>query len=250
MALAHVLADAAGEVLRARFRKPLNLERKGDSSPVTEADRAAESAMAALIRARFPDHGIFGEEHARENAESRWQWVLDPIDGTRAFLAGYPTFTTLIALCLDGAPVLGVIDQPFLRERWTAEAGGVTLLNGERVRAQARRLEDAVLATTSSDYFTPAQAAAYAKLRARCASAIAGGDAYASAMLASGCVGAVVDAALKPYDYCALVPIVEGAGGVITDWRGKPLTLDSDGSLAAACCPEAHRAMLAELGKQ
>lgn len=239
LVFAHRLADAAGEVLRRYFRMPCTPEVKGDSSPVTVADREAEAAMRALIEAYYPAHGIFGEEGERIRSDARLQWVLDPLDGTRSFIAGYHSFTTLIALTENGVPLLGVIDQPILRERWAA--GSTALLNDRPVRTrQAARLEDIAIASTSHAYFTTAQAQAYRRLCDHTVSASLGGDAYAYAMLASGHLGAVVDVAMKPYDYCALAPVVQGAGGVITDWKGRPLTLDSDGTVAAACTPQVH----------
>lgn len=247
---AETLADASGEVLRRYFGKPPTAELKADASPVTAADREAESAMRALIAGKFPHHGIFGEEGARVNPEAPLQWVLDPIDGTRSFLAGYLTFTTLIALCENGVPMLGVIDQPVLRERWTGlgstatKKSGQTGQNGQPDQTgQTRKPADlsrATLATTSLDYFSEAERAAFKKLRAGVNTAHYGGDAYAYAMLAAGRIDIVADAAMKPYDFCALVPVVEAAGGVITDWRGAPLTLDSDGHVLAAATPELH----------
>lgn len=243
---AHTLADAAGAVLRARFRQAPAAQTKPDGSPVTEADRAAEAAMRALIAEHYPAHGIFGEEAGRERETAALQWVLDPIDGTRAFMAGYPLFTTLIALCENGVPVLGVIDQPHLRERWSAQ-GGATLLNGAPVAASARKtLAGAAIATTSTPYFTPAQAQAFASLIPH-VTLVHGGDAYAYAMLASGQLHAVVDAGMKPYDFCCLPPLIHGAGGVITDWHGAPLTLASEGHTVAACTPELHAEILAVL---
>lgn len=246
LSFAHELADAAGISLLRHFRRPLTPERKADASPVTIADRQAEEAMRALIHIRFPRHGIYGEEGERVNPEAPLQWVLDPIDGTRAYMAGYPTFTTLIALCDKGVPVLGIIDQPFLKERWTGAPGHPTLFNGKPARtAPSVELAQATLATTSTDYFTPAEREAFAAISAQALSTLHGGDAYAYAMLASGNLHAVADAALKPYDFCALSPIIEGAGGTITDWRGQPLTLESDGRVLAACNTELHKAALA-----
>lgn len=238
---ANQLADAAGETLRPHFRAGVMATAKTDGSPVTVADCAAELAMRTLIRSRYPEHGIFGEEAGRDNPEARLQWVLDPIDGTRAFIAGYPTFTTLIALCEDGVPVAGVIDQPYLRERWAAARGGTS--SKKMVASVPKSIS---IATTSMPYFSPKQQAAFTRA-ATGHTVTLGGDAYAYAMLASGILHAVIDAGFKPYDFCALVPVVEAAGGIITDWQGKPLTLASDGEVLAACTPELHRQLLASL---
>lgn len=245
---AHALADAAGDVARRHFRAPLTIVQKEDKSPVTDADREVESAMRALIEKRFPEHGIFGEEHGRSNEQSPYQWVLDPIDGTRSFIAGFPLFTTLISLVRNGTPVLGVIDQPVTCERWLGVAGEKTFYNGKPAAArQPSGLEQAMIATTSMDFFTPEEKTAFLALKARCRYATLTGDAYAYAMLATGRVDIVVDVQLKPYDFCALVPVIEGAGGVITDWEGRPMTLESRGHVVAAANKALHGAALAML---
>ena len=246
--LAQLMADASGEIIRRYFRSGVVVDSKADASPVTRADREAETAMRALIEAQFPAHGIVGEEHGNQRSDAEYQWVLDPIDGTRGFIAGYPLFTTLIALLYRGEPVLGIINQPILNERWVGISGQESTLNFKNVAVRdCRALGSAVLATTSVDYFTPEQAQKFSGLRKQCANTALGGDAYAYAMLASGHLDIVVDAGMKPYDFCALKPVVEGAGGVITDWKGKPLTLSSDGSVLAAATQELHAAALALL---
>jgi len=240
--LANRMADAAGEILRAAYRQPLAVDRKADSSPVTRADRDVEAALCALIEAQYPDHGIIGEEFGDVRAESPYQWVLDPIDGTRSFIGGYPLFTTLIALVHKDIPILGVIDQPILRERRVGVAG-------QNSDSGLRRndIKNATIATTSIDYFTPEQTASFQKLKSQCANTVLGGDAYAYAMLANGQIDIVIDAGLKPYDFCALRPVIEGAGGVITDWEGKAITLASDGRVIAAGSGELHEVALGML---
>ena len=235
--LAERLADAAGEIARRYFRQPLAVEDKADRSPVTMADREAEAAMRALIEARFPTDGILGEEHGTVRADARRVWVLDPIDGTKSFIAGIPLFGILIALMEDGAPVLGVIDQPILRERWVGIAGQPTRKNGAPVRTRAcAQLADASLYATSPDMFG-ADRPAFDRLSRAVKATRFGADCYAYAQLASGFIDLVVEADLKPYDYCALVPVIDGAGGAITDWQGKPLRLHSDGRVVAAGTP-------------
>ena len=242
LALAHRMADASGEILRKAFRQPVSVMEKADTSPVTETDRAVEIAMRALIEAEFPDHGIIGEEFGNVRESSPYQWVLDPIDGTRSFIAGYSLFTTLIALAYEGVPILGVIDQPILHERWVGRAGTKTTLNGSAISTHnCVRLADAVIATTSApDYFSAEENAAFDCVRNQCAQTIVGGDGYGYAMLATGQIELFIDTGLKPYDFCAHKAVIEGAGGVITDWEGYPLTIKSDGKIIAAACWELH----------
>lgn len=232
---AHALADASGEIIRRHFRTPFSVEDKADASPVTVADREAERAMRASIAERYPEHGIVGEEFGNQRADADKVWVLDPIDGTRAFVAGKPIFGTLIALLRGGRPLLGIIDQPVLGERWVGAAGTASRFCAEP--AETRSCADlgrAILNTTSPDLFRGADRDAFARLSARVRSTLYGGDCYAYGLLASGHIDLVVEAGLKTYDYCALVPVVEGAGGRITDWEGNPLHAESDGRVIAA----------------
>ncbi len=232
---ARQLASAAGAVIHRYFRAPLTVEQKADDSPVTIADREAESAMRLLIMQHYPEHGIFGEEGARHLPHAEYQWVLDPIDGTRAFIAGYPTFTTLIALCHHGVPILGLIHQPIMEETWEAACGSPpSLPEMDEAYLFPASNSGLALATTSTDYFTPDEALAFSRVREACGQVVLGGDAYAYAMLASGYIDVVIDAGLKPYDFCALVPVVESVGGKITDWNGAPLHLNSGGQVIAA----------------
>jgi inositol-phosphate phosphatase/L-galactose 1-phosphate phosphatase/histidinol-phosphatase len=238
VALGGQLADATGEVLMSHFRQPLGIIDKADESPVTIADRDAETRMREIIAQTFPDHGVVGEEH-------EYVWVLDPVDGTKAFLSGVPVFGTLIALMRGGKPILGIIDQPVTRERWVGAAGRPTELNGTPVRVAPRGgLGDAVLWSTSPHMFDEVEAerAGFARLRESVKFVHYGGECYQYAMLASGHIDLVVEGDMAPYDYCAHVPIIEGAGGVITDWQGKPLGLESGGKVVAAASPELHKA--------
>jgi inositol-phosphate phosphatase/L-galactose 1-phosphate phosphatase/histidinol-phosphatase len=249
LALARHLADAAGEAIRPYFRKPLAVHDKADLTPVTAADRAAEGAMRALIEARFPDHGIFGEEFGRVREDAELVWVLDPIDGTKSFISGVPLFGTLIALTLDGRSVLGVIDQPILRERWVGAVGRATTLNGAAIRCRAcPTLAAATLFATTPDMFKGEDAACFARVSAAVKLTRFGADCYAYGLVAAGFVDLVLEASLKPYDFCAMVPIVEGAGGVATDWRGGSLHLAADGRTLVAGDRRTHDAALALLG--
>lgn len=235
VALAHDLADAARPVIRKYFRTPVTVDDKDDSSPVTIADREAEAAMRTIIKARFPDHGIFGEEHGRENIDARYVWVLDPIDGTKAFITGKPSFGTLIALCENGIPILGVIDQAITGERWIGGRGLPTTLNGAPVRTRpCDALSKAYAYTTGPEYFDDTTRPGWDRVAARVKLPRYGCDCYAYALVATGFVDLVAEAGLKPYDYCALVPVIEGAGGVVTDWTGAAVTIASPGTICAA----------------
>ncbi|WP_374406986.1 histidinol-phosphatase [Pelagerythrobacter sp.] len=236
LALANRLADAAGEAIRPLFRGTWTAERKPDASFVTEADRAAEEAMRAIIEAERPDDGIIGEEYGNRNPGAARQWVLDPIDGTTSFIAGRPIFGTLIALMEGGWPMLGVIDQPVLRERWVGRVGHATTFNGAPVRcAPCPDLADAVLGTTSPHAFSGEQVDAFMGLAKAVAERkiIYGGDCYNYGLVASGHLDVVCEAGLKLHDFAALVPVVEGAGGTMCDWQGEPLNADSTGEVVA-----------------
>lgn len=236
IALAQRLADAAGAAIRPHFRQPLVSERKGDATPVTLADRSAEQAMRAILTEERPSDGIVGEEFGTENPGASRQWVLDPIDGTAGFLAGRPLFGTLIALLVDGWPVLGIIDQPILMERWLGVTGQQTTLNGKPARTRAcRELGDATIATTGPHYFDDHQGEHFMALAAKTdhRRMVMGGDCYNYAMLASGQLDVVCESNLKLHDWAALVPIVEGAGGTMCDWAGEPLHAASQGDVLA-----------------
>lgn len=237
IALAVRLAEAAGAAIRPHFRSGLSAERKADASPVTIADQAAEEAMRRILKAEAPRDAIIGEEYGTEPGSSGRTWVLDPIDGTVSFIAGRPIFGTLIALLVDGWPVLGVIDQPILGERWVGASGLATTFNGREVRTRAcRELSEAMLATTGPQYFDDHQGAHFMALAARTdhRRMMMGGDCYNYGLLASGQIDLVCEAGLKLHDWAALVPVVEGAGGTMCDWNGQPLRAESDGAGAGA----------------
>lgn len=236
IALARRLADAAGAVIRPHFRELVDSERKPDATPVTIADREAEEAIRAILRAERPDDAVLGEEFGASDGASGRQWVIDPIDGTAGFLAGRPIFGTLIALLADGWPVLGLIDQPILNERWLGVTGQPTTLNDTPVRCRpCPALETATLATTGPHYFDDHQGQHFMALAARTdhRRMVMGGDCYNYAMLATGQLDIVCEAGLKLHDWAALVPVVEGAGGMMCDWNGDPLNARSDGHVLA-----------------
>lgn len=234
--LASRLADAAGNAIRPFFRSHFDHEAKSDASPVTEVDRAAEAAIRAIIDAECPHDAIIGEEYGEKPGTSGRTWVLDPIDGTVSFMAGRPIFGTLIALLDDGWPVLGIIDQCISGERWVGASGRETILNGKPVRTRAcRSLGDATLASTGPQYFDTHDAEHFMTLAARTAHKrmVWGGDCYNYGLLAAGQIDLVIEAGLKLHDFAALVPIIEGSGGLMCDWTGEPLHAESDGHIIA-----------------
>lgn len=246
LALAHRLADAAGEVVRRYFRQPFAIDTKSNLTPVTIADREAEQALRAILAAERPDDGILGEEHGSVGLEREYVWVLDPVDGTKSFMIGRPIFGTLIGLLHHGRPVLGVIDQPILRERWIGAHGHPTTFNGAPVRTRPGTvLADATLSTTTPDMFTDGGEAALAAMRAATRYTVFGSDCYAYGLLANGWLDVVLERDLQPWDWAALAPVIQGAGGSITDWQGRELRLGAVGEVVAsadaalhACCLE------------
>jgi myo-inositol-1(or 4)-monophosphatase len=241
------LAEKSGDFIRPFFANPgLVVETKSDDTPVTQADRGAEELMRALIRKKFPGHGILGEEFGAENAGAEFVWVLDPIDGTKAFASACPLFGTLIALLHRGQPVLGIIHQPVLRQLLLGD-GTTTTFNGRLVRCRATaRIEDATLLT--SDPLNPAEyqnGAAFDSLVRRAKLVRTWGDCYGYLLVASGWADVMCDPILSPWDVAALVPVIRGASGVITDWQGRdPVNAKS---IVAAATPALHAQVIAAL---
>ncbi len=238
---AHAAADAAGAVIRGYFRGgELATRLKEDASPVTAADTAAEAAMREILEKAFPDHAVMGEESGGAGVEllatAEWAWCLDPIDGTKSFMSGRPTFGTLIALLHRGVPVFGIIDQPIARERWAGGTERPTLFNDAlcRVRSKSSSLDDCVVHATTPEMFIGGDSGAFQYLRKHVRGAVYGGDCYAYALLASGHIELVVEADLKPWDFLALIPVVEGAGGFMRDWNGEQVGPRCDGRVVAA----------------
>ncbi len=225
LALAHRLADAAAEVIRRYYDDPA-IAYKADKTPVTQADREAEAAMRAILARECPDHGILGEEHGSDGADKEYVWVLDPIDGTIKFMAGIPTFGTLIGLCHRGEPVLGLMHQPISGQRWSAMRGHEAYYNGAIIQTRpCPVLEDAMLGTTSPYLFREEDRPRFDALRQRAKVTVYGTDCMGYAMLAAGRIDVIVESGLKAYDILPLIPIIEAAGGVITDWQGQHLRL-------------------------
>ena len=249
VALAEQLADAARTEIMPRFRTGIHADVKSDRSPVTEADRESERVMRELINQTFPDHGILGEEFGSENTDAEFVWVLDPIDGTNSFVSGKPLFGTLIALCENKVPVVGLIDAPAVNERWLGAKGTQTTLNGQVAATRScENLDRSWLYATTPDMFEGDDEAAFLRLRDKVWRTVFGGDCYAYGLLASGHVDLVCEASLGTYDFCALAPVVEGAGGIMTDWYGQSLTMDSEGRVLAAGDKNLHAKALKALG--
>ncbi|MBW7894151.1 MAG: histidinol-phosphatase [Opitutaceae bacterium] len=242
------LAAASGDFIRPFFNNPeLAVETKADATPVTAADRGAEAVLRKLIKAKFPAHGIIGEEHGSENADAAFVWVLDPIDGTKSFITGVPLWGTLIALLHEGQPVLGCIHQPVLGQLMIGD-GQQTTLNGRPVRTRrTTRIGDAVFLT--SDPLNPGRhqdAAKYDTLIRRAKLVRTWGDCYGYLLVAAGLADIMTDPIMNPWDIAALVPVIRGAGGIITDWQGhSPYPAEST---VAAATPELHAEVIAGLG--
>jgi myo-inositol-1(or 4)-monophosphatase len=247
------LATVSGEAILPFFRTSLGVEDKGSAAgfdPVTAADRAAETAMRTLIKRSFPEHGIVGEEYGNERTDAEFVWVLDPIDGTKSFIAGLPIWGSLIALTRNGTAVFGMMHQPFIGERFTGDGGASRYRGpaGERelhVRPCAT-LADAMLFTTSPQLMNAADRAVFGRVEAAVKLSRYGGDCYPYCMLAAGHVDLVIEAGLKPHDIAALIPIIEGAGGVITSWEGS--TAVQGGRVVAAGDKRVHAAAMKMLG--
>ncbi|EGF91139.1 Histidinol-phosphate phosphatase [Asticcacaulis biprosthecium C19] len=253
-AFALELAAAAGAAALPLFRTGLDTDNKlahlSRFDPVTEADKGAERAIRALINRHFPDHGIIGEEYGEENTDAEFVWVLDPVDGTRAFISGLPLWTTLIGLRHRGRPVLGVIAQPYLQEVFLGSPLGSRLITPRgdvplRVRGCVG-LHDAVIGTTDPNLFPGIEGEAYGSLLKAVKLARYGCDAYAFAMVAMGTMDIALETGLKPWDIEAIIPVIENAGGVVTDWRGEPVP-DTAGQVIAGSSRELVEAALEHL---
>ncbi|KZD08260.1 histidinol-phosphatase [Oceanibaculum pacificum] len=240
---AGLLADEAGTVAQRYFRSGVLAEDKADESPVTIADRTAEAVMRERIEKEFPEHGIIGEEHGTVRRDADWVWVLDPIDGTKAFITGKPLFGTLIGLLHKNRPILGVINQPIIHDRWIGAAGHPTTLND--IPARTRRVDgglaQAILQTTSPDMFKGDKYGQFNRVVGATKFTHWGGDCYGFGLLAAGFIDLAIESSLQLYDWVALAPVIENAGGIITDWQGRPLEV-REGSFDVIACGD--RALL------
>lgn len=231
----HQAADVARDVTMQYFRKVIPVDDKDDKSPVTEADRAIEKSLRAMINKAYPAHGIIGEEFGRENEGTEFVWCLDPIDGTKSFITGRPMFGTIIGLLHNGKPVAGIIDQAFTRERWFGIADVIATHNGTPVRvAPPRPLAASRLYTGSINMFEGVNFDGYLRLCHAAKLTQYACDAYAYGLLAMGWADVLVEQCLKLYDVAGAAPIITGAGGTITDWHGNPITIDFNGEAVAA----------------
>ena len=241
------LAHTAGGIAQAHFRRSVTVENKSATAfdPVTNADRAIERVLRTAIVERYPEHGIVAEEEGERAGKGEYTWFIDPIDGTRSFMTGSPLWGTLIGLTRRDQPLFGLLVQPVLEEVFLGGPSGSWLIKAERRdRLKSRgckTLAKAMLGCTHPDMFTGERATAFRALSGKCLLTRFGGDCYAYALLAAGHIDLVVEVGLQPYDYLPLVPVIEGAGGVVTDWNGQPLGLGADGRVVAAATPALHR---------
>jgi inositol-phosphate phosphatase/L-galactose 1-phosphate phosphatase/histidinol-phosphatase len=241
------MLDSASQICIQHFRSQVPFDIKQDDSPVTIADKAAEKALRDILAARYPKHAIYGEEQGHSEGEGG-TWVIDPIDGTKSFLLGNPLFGCLVGFVEDNVVQAGGLAMPALNEIWTADRTGSTLLNGKPCRvSECKQLDQANILTSSPDFFNPEELKQFDQLCEHTRYRRYGGDCYTYAMLAGGWVDLVVESGLFPFDYLPLVPIVEQAGGVISDWQGNALNLHSGPQVIAAATPKLHEAALAAL---
>lgn len=242
------IADLAREISLKYFRQPLDTVKKEDESPVTIADQQTEALIRSEIERRFPDHGFYGEESGQSETDATWVWVVDPIDGTTSFATGKPTFGTLIALLYEGKPVLGVVDLPALDDRWLGINGQATLYNGEAVlTSKVNNIADSSVYTTKPTMITEDDMPRYMTLSGQCKFSVFGADCLGYGLLSSGFTEIVLEASLEPYDYMALVPVIEGAGGCISDWDGREIDLQTADRILATANAELHQKALAAL---
>lgn len=243
--IAQRLADEAGLIARSYFGTVLDILTKTDDSPVTIADRTIELKLRELIERERPDDGIVGEEFGNKDSKSGFTWVFDPIDGTKSFTIARPTFGTLIGLCYEDRPVLGLIDQPILNQRWVGLSGHQTTFNGKPVSCRpCPEIKHAIIGTGSDTQICHDDPARLSRIKDVCRYIVLQGDCYFYGLMANGFIDGLIEDHLGIYDFIALVPVIEGAGGRITDWTGRPKTLYGDTTLVAAGSPHIHTALL------
>jgi histidinol phosphatase-like enzyme (inositol monophosphatase family) len=244
-----VIADFAAKAAMGYFRGHLGTQFKEDASPVTQADKGVETLVRTYLNQHFPDHGIFGEEHGIEGADSQRMWIVDPIDGTRSFLSGHPLFGFLLGHLLDGTPEIGVIGMPALGEAFLGVKGKGATLNGTAIRSSDQTsLDQGILYINEGEKIYTDHPEVFDRLTKAGQTRRFSYDCYPHALLAAGHVDAVVDFDLQPYDYLPLSVVIEEAGGVMTDWDGKRLSLNSDGRILSAATPEIHAQLLTLVG--
>ncbi|NDH54419.1 MAG: inositol monophosphatase family protein [Betaproteobacteria bacterium] len=245
---ATTLADQSRQIMSGALLARPAIELKPDSSYVTDTDKGIERALRAMIETQFPAHGILGEEYGAQNANAEYVWVLDPIDGTAAFVAGLPVFGTLIALLHEGVPVIGVIDHLMTNDRWIGALGLPTTRNGAVVHTrQCPSLAQAMLSASNPDFFSAQEQPLFERIRSRTQWRIYGGSCFSYGLLASGRIDMSIDSSLGIHDFAPYVPILAGAGGIITDWQGKAIDMHSGPQILAAGDPARHAEALALL---
>ena len=242
---ANILANKSEIIIMDYFRKRFSIETKNDDTPVTIAHKKSEEIIRSLITNRYPSHGIIGEEYEGKNINSEYIWVIDPIDGTRSFIAGHKDFGTLIALLHNKKPILGIINCPAQNERWQGIINKRTLYNGKITKtSKVKKLKDCYSFTSGLYFESKEFRNMYNLLISKVKYYRFGGDCYMYGMLSSGLIDIVVEDTLKSHDYMALIPVIEGAGGFVSDRFGKQINLDSDGSLVASCSKEIHNQVI------
>jgi len=242
ISFANILADESAKVIMEYFRQTLTIENKDDDTPVTIADKKSELKIRELINKSYPSHGILAEEFDNTNLDSEYIWVIDPIDGTRSFIAGHKDFGTLIALLYKKKPILGIINCPAHNERWIGIENQITTLNGKKIKtSQKKSIEDCYTITTGLYLEDEIFRNAFENIIKKSKDYILRGDCYMYGMLSSGLVDIVFEDTLKAHDYMALVPVIQGAGGIISDKFNNPITLDSDGSVLATANSLIHK---------
>lgn len=243
--LAIEMADTARKITLSYFGGDFDVETKADQSPVTMADRQTEKRLREMIHQQFPDDGIFGEEFGEYNTDAEYVWIIDPIDGTGSFVFGIPLYGCLISRLKNNIPQLGIIDMPAIDQRWIGNLSKPSIHNKSECKtSRCEELSQARLMCTTPDMFNAEEAVKFEHISQQVAMRRFGGDCFCYGLLSSGQIDLVVESDLKPYDFLALVTIVEGAGGVITDWHGRPLTMSSGNQVIAAATAELHSAAI------
>ena len=245
ISFANHLADESAKIIKQYFRKSFKVENKEDESPVTVADKKTELKIRELIENKYPNHGILGEEFEKKDTKSEYLWVIDPIDGTRSFVAGHKDFGTLIALLHNNKPIIGIINCPMHEERWVGIENKKTTLNGSEIFTSNINALDQSYVCTSGLYFNNDHfRKGFNKIIEQSNYHRFGGDCYMYGMLASGLIEVVIEDTLKVHDYMALIPVIEGSGGKISDKYGNPIDLNSEGSVVVSANEKLHKQLI------
>jgi inositol-phosphate phosphatase/L-galactose 1-phosphate phosphatase/histidinol-phosphatase len=245
LSLANLLADEASIISRQYFGQKIEIISKSDETPVTIADRYIEKKLREIIESTRPDDGIIGEEFGSKPTKSGYTWVLDPIDGTKSFTIGRPTFGNLIGLCFEEKPILGIINHPILNERWIGQSGQKTTYNGNAVACRTcANLKQAIFGTGSASQISQDDPTRFSRIEKATRYPVFQGDCHFYGLMANGFIDVIVEDGAGIYDFIALVPVIEGAGGIITDWKGNPKTLNGDATILASGPSNIHQDVL------